>query len=149
MRSSPDRKDMTMGYTPYGYRIENGEAVIDKTAATKISKLYEAYLAGASFETSAKMAGIKIQHCGAKRMMANRHYLGDDFYPAIIDSETFDKAEAEKQHRAEALGRLDRKKEKPAQVIPTNFRFEKPEKSYKDPAMQAQYLYSLIETEAM
>ena len=140
---------MTMGYTPYGYRIENGEAVIDKTAATKISKLYEAYLAGASFEASAKMAGIKIQHCGAKRMMANRHYLGDDFYPAIIDNETFDKAEAEKQHRAEALGRLDRKKEKPAQVIPTNFRFEKPEKSYKDPAMQAQYLYSLIETEAM
>ena len=60
--------------------------------------------------------------------MANRHYLGDDFYPAIIDSETFDKAEAEKQHRAEALGRLDRKKEKPAQIIPTNFRFEKPEK---------------------
>ena len=111
---------MTMGYTPYGYRIENGEAVIDKTAATKISKLYEAYLAGASFETSAKMAGIKIQHCGAKRMMANRHYLGDDFYPA-----------------------------KPAQIIPTNFRFEKPEKSYQDPAMQAQYLYSLIETEAM
>lgn len=140
---------MTMGHTPYGYRIENGNAVIDETAATKIRKLYEAYLAGASFETSAKMAGIEIQHCGAKRMMANRHYLGDDFYPAIIDKDTFDKAEAEKQHRVEALGRLDRKKEKPAPVIPTNFRFEKPEKSYKDPAMQAQYLYSLIETEAM
>ena len=149
MRTLPDGKDMTMGHTPYGYRIENGNAVIDEAAATKIRKLYEAYLAGASFETSAKMAGIEIQHCGAKRMMANRHYLGDDFYPAIIDSETFDKAEAEKQHRAEALGRLDRKKEKPAQIIPTNFRFEKPEKSYQDPAMQAQYLYSLIETEAM
>ena len=138
-----------MGHTPYGYRIENGKAVIDEEASAKIKKLYEAYLAGASFQSAANEAGIEVKHCGAKRMMANRHYLGDDFYPAIIDSETFDKAEAEKQHRAEALGRLDRKKEKPAQVIPTNFRFEKPEKSYKDPAMQAQDLYSLIETEAM
>jgi hypothetical protein len=149
MRTLPDGKDMTMGHTPYGYRIENGKAVIDEEAAAKIKKLYEAYLAGASFQSAANEAGIEVKHCGAKRMMANRHYLGDDFYPAIIDNETFDKAEAEKQHRAEALGRLDRKKEKPAQIIPTNFRFEKPEKSYKDPAMQAQYLYSLIETEAM
>ena len=132
-----------MGHTPYGYRIENGKAVIDEEAAAKIKKLYEAYLAGASFQSAANEAGIEVKHCGAKRMMANRHYLGDDFYPAIIDSETFDKAEAEKQHRAEALGRLDRKKEKPAQVIPTNFRFEKPEKSYKDPAMCKDISYRL------
>lgn len=149
MRTLPDGKDLTMGHTPYGYRIEKGKAVIDEAAAAKIRKLYEAYLAGASFQKAAKEAGIEIQHCGAKRMMANRHYLGDGFYPTLIDSETFDKAEAEKQRRAEALGRLNRKKEKPIQATPTNFHFEKPEKNYKDPAMQAQYLYGLIETEAM
>jgi len=136
---------MTMGHTPYGYRIENGKAVIDEDAAAKIRKLYEAYLAGASFQSAANEADIEVKHCGAKRMMANRHYLGDDFYPAIIDKETFDKAEAEKQRRAEALGRLNRKKDKPVQATPTHFHFEKPEKSYDDPALQAQYLYSLIE----
>jgi hypothetical protein len=138
-----------MGHTPYGYRIEKGKAIIDELAAAKIRKLYEAYLAGASFQTAAKEAGIEVQHCGAKRMIANRHYLGDDFYPAIIDTDTFDKAKKEKQRRAEALGRLNRKKDKPVQAVPTNFRFGKPEKNYKDPAMQAQYLYGLIETEAM
>jgi hypothetical protein len=100
---------MTMGHKPYGYRIENGKAVIDEEVAAKIKKLYEAYLAGASFQSAANEAGIEVKHCGAKRMMANRHYLGDDFYPAIIDKDTFDKAEAEKQRRAEALGRLNRK----------------------------------------
>ena len=134
-----------MGHTPYGYRIENGKAVIDEDAAAKIRKLYEAYLAGASFQSAANEADIEVKHCGAKRMMANRHYLGDDFYPVIIDKETFDKAEAEKQRRAEALGRLNRKKDKPVQATPTHFHFEKPEKSYDDPALQAQYLYSLIE----
>nr|WP_270850915.1 integrase [Lactobacillus delbrueckii] len=98
-----------MGHKPYGYRIENGKAVIDEEVAAKIKKLYEAYLAGASFQSAANEAGIEVKHCGAKRMMANRHYLGDDFYPAIIDKDTFDKAEAEKQRRAEALGRLNRK----------------------------------------
>jgi hypothetical protein len=136
---------MTMGHKPYGYRIENGKAVIDEEAAAKIKKLYEAYLAGASFQSAANEAGIEVKHCGAKRMMANRHYLGDDFYPAIIDKDTFDKAEAEKQRRAEALGRLNRKKDKPAQAAPTHFHFEKPEKNCDDPALQAEYLYSLIE----
>lgn len=138
-----------MGHTPYVYKIKNGKAVIDEEAAEKIRKLYEVYLAGASFQNAANEAGIEVKHCGAKRIMANRHYLGDDFYPSIIDKETFDKAETEKQHRAEALGRLNRKKDKPAQVIPTNFRFKKSAKSYKNPAMQAQYLYSLIERSVM
>ena len=134
-----------MGHKPYGYTIENGKAVIDEEVAAKIKKLYEAYLAGASFQSAANEAGIEVKHCGAKRMMANRHYLGDDFYPAIIDKDTFDKAEAEKQRRAEALGRLNRKKDKPAQAAPTHFHFEKPEKNCDDPALQTEYLYSLIE----
>jgi len=140
---------MTMGHTPYGYRIANGKAVIDEDAAAKIRKLYEAYLAGSSFQAAANEAGIEVKHCGAKRMMANHHYLGDDFYPAIIDKETFDKAEAEKQRRAEALGRLSSKKDKPAQAAPTHFHFEKPEKNYDDPRLQAEFLYDLIESEVV
>ena len=43
--------------------------------------------------------------------MENRHYLGDDFYPAIIDQETYDKATAIRLERAGKLGRLNKKKE--------------------------------------
>ena len=60
---------MKMGHTPYGYKIENGKAVIDNEAVTKIQNLYGAYLAGASLQKAANDAGIDVKHCGAKRIM--------------------------------------------------------------------------------
>ena len=39
-------------------------------------------------------------------------YLGDDYYPAIIDKETFDKAEEIRMERAKALGRVWELKER-------------------------------------
>ena len=104
-----------MGHIPYGYSIENGCATINKDEADKIRKLYENYLSGMALTKAASAAGIETYHGTAKRLMENRHYLGDDFYPAIIDQETFDKAE---EH-------------------------------YDDPRLQAEYLYSLIESEAI
>lgn len=37
-----------MGHTPFGYRIENGIAIIDEPAATKLRQLYKNYLSGMS-----------------------------------------------------------------------------------------------------
>ena len=39
-------------------------------------------------------------------MMQNKRYLGDDYYPAIIDKETFDAAEKERVKRQIRLGRI-------------------------------------------
>jgi hypothetical protein len=85
-----------MGHTPYGYRIENGCAVINEEEADKIRKaLYENYIAGMAQSKAAIEAGIETYHSSAKRLMQNRHYLGDDFYPAIIDQETFDEGRSD------------------------------------------------------
>ena len=84
-----------MGHTPYGYRIEEGKAVIDEAAAAQVRELYKNYLSGLSLTNAAKEAGLELLHSGSKRMMRNKHYLGDDFYPAIIDKESFDAVEAE------------------------------------------------------
>ena len=138
-----------MGHTPYGYRIENGCAVIDEEAAAKIRRLYENYFAGMSQSKAAIEAGIETYHSSAKRLMQNRHYLGDDFYPPIIDQETFDKAEAIRLERAGKLGRLNRVKEAKPEKVPTYFRFAEAEQHYDDPRLQAEYLYSLIESEAI
>ena len=89
-----------MGHTPFGYRIENGTAVIDEPAATKLRQLYKNYLSGMSLSKAAAEAGIPTYHGTAKRLMETAHYLGDDFYPAIIDKETFDKAAQELHRRA-------------------------------------------------
>ena len=136
-----------MGHTPYGYTIQNGSALIDEEKAGKIRKLYKNYLSGMALRTAATEAGIETYHGTAKRLMENPHYLGDEFYPAIIDRETYDKAAEERLRRAGKLGRLDRKKAAKPAVIPTRFHFAEAETEYEDPRLQAEYLYSLIESE--
>ena len=96
---------------------------------------------------AAAAAGIETYHGTAKRLMENRHYLGDDFYPAIIDQETFDEAAAIRLERAGKLGRLNRKKNSKPTTSPTSFRMAVAEQHYEDPRLQAEYLYSLIESE--
>ena len=96
---------------------------------------------------AAAAAGIETYHGTAKRLMENRHYLGDDFYPAIIDQETYDKAAAIRLERAGKLGRLNRKKNVEPAASPTGFRMAAAERHYEDPRLQAEYLYSLIESE--
>jgi cysteine synthase len=113
----------------------------------KIRKLYENYLSGMALAKAAAAAGIETYHGTAKRLMENRHYLGDDFYPAIIDQETYDKAAAIRLERAGKLGRLNRKKSAKPAASPTGFRMAAAEQHYEDPRLQAEYLYSLIESE--
>lgn len=136
-----------MSHVPYGYRIENGKAVIDEEKAEKVKKLYKAYLSGLAYVPAAEAAGLKLYHTGAKKMMQNKHYLGDDFYPAIIDNETFEAAEAERIKRQVKLGRVF--DDKPAQEnkVATGFRMPNVQMKYDDPFKQAEYLYSLIESE--
>lgn len=138
-----------MGHTPYGYTIQNGSALIDEEKAGKIRKLYKNYLSGMALRTAATEAGIETYHGTAKRLMENPHYLGDEFYPAIIDRETYDKAAEERLRRAGKLGRLNLLKSSKPIKVPTHFWFAEAEKEYEDPRLQAEYLYSLIESEAI
>ena len=137
-----------MGHTPFGYKIVSGKAVVDEVAAGQIRKLYENYLSGLSLENAAKEAGIKTYHGTVKKLLSNRHYLGDAFYPAIIDEETFTKASLEGDRRSEKLGRNNRVPAPKVKKAPTRFTFiESIAIQGVTPAEQAEYLYSLIESE--
>lgn len=136
-----------MGHTPYGYRIEDGIAVIDQEAARKLRRLYENYISGMSLKTAAAKAGIETYHGTAKRLMMTRHYLGDDFYPAIIDEEIFHKAQEELTKRAAALCRMNRDTQQKTLKTPTLFTIREIEKHFANPAAQAEYMYSLIDCE--
>ena len=139
---------MSRGHMPYGYRIENGTAVVCEEQAAQIRKIYEGYLGGLSLKGAAREAGLILSHASVKRMMQNPHYLGDEFYPAIIDRETYDAFEEERQRREKALGRdnLERKTVE-AGPAPTAFRIKQAEQTFADPYRQAEYMYSLIESE--
>ena len=136
-----------MSHTPFGYRIENGKAIIDETAAEQIKVLFQSYLSGDSLATAAKKAGIKGFHSGTGRILRNKRYLGDEFYPAIIDKDTFNTAEAERIMRAERLGRTKKSKQVKEVVYPTTFRMKEGTEELDDPFGQAEYAYSLIEME--
>ena len=139
---------MGRGHTPFGYRIENGKAVVCEEEAAQIRKLYERYLNGLSLVATAADAGLTMKHTSVKCIMQNPHLLGDDFYPAIIDQETYDAFEAERKRREKALGR-DKRAKRPIEARPasTSFRMREAMSVNDDPYKQAEYIYSLIESE--
>lgn len=150
MRINLKRKDLTiMGHTPYGYKIENGKAVIDEPAATKIRTLYTNYLSGMALVAAAKASGIDTYQGTVRRLLQNRHYIGDTFYPAIIDITTYKKANAELTARATTMGRLNKITVLPTKDAPVNFTMGEITNHFPDPLKHAEYLYSLIESEAI
>lgn len=138
-----------MGHTPFGYRIVGGVAVIDETAAATVRNLYKNYLSGMGLTTAAKEAGLDTYHGTAKRMMCNRIYLGDDFYPPIIDKDTFAQVQEEIAIRATKLGRTELKQKAKITHIPTKFYMHEITENYSDPIMQAEYIYNLIRSEVL
>jgi hypothetical protein len=79
--------------------------------------------------------------------MENRHYLGDDFYPAIIDQETFDKAAEDRIRTRRETRQAEQQKECKTGRVSYRLRMAAAEQHYEDPRLQAEYLYSLIESE--
>ena len=137
-----------MAHTPYGYNIIDGKAVIDNTQADQVRALFEADISGMGLMAAAKKAGLNIYHGSAGRMLRNTHYLGDEYYPEIIDKATFDKAEEVRMAKANYLKKYDKElKVKESPEIPSQFKMARPRKKYSNPYEQAEYLYGLIESE--
>ena len=136
-----------MSHIPYGYKIENGVPIIDEAKATNIRKLYEHYLSGLALTVAAKEAGIETYHCTAGKMLRNTHYLGYEYYPAIIDRVTFDAAEVERQKRAKKLGRIRQPMKQEKVAISTTFHIGAVKTKYSNPFRQAEYVYSKIKSE--
>jgi len=137
-----------MGHTPYGYRIENGTAVINDQEADCVRRIFDNYISGMSLREAASAAGHPLVHSTVKRMLTKKYYCGDDFYPAIIDISTFHTANSELKRRADNKNQTG----KTRRIVPkpeTEFTFSPPLTQYDDPYEQAQYLYSLIESKVV
>lgn len=135
-----------MEHTPYGYEIIGGRAVINEGQTANIRQICENYLSGMSFKNAAAAVGLTMSHCGVKRLMLNKRYVGDSFYPPILKKETVRKVEAERIRREKALGR-DRGKGVPEGTIFTKFSAPKITLKYDDPVRQAEYAYTQIRSE--
>lgn len=137
-----------MPHNPYGYRIVDGKAEVDEEQAVKVRSLFDNYISGMGLKAAAEKAGLTIYHGSAGRMLRNTHYLGDEYYPAIIDKETFDKAEERRQETAKYLNKYKELKPQERPPVPTKFSMAEPSEEFVDPYRQAEYIYGLIESEA-
>ena len=134
-------------HIPYGYRVVDGKAVVDEVQAEQVRNFFEEYISGKALKVAAENVGLKIYHGSAGRMLRNTRYFGDDYYPAIIDQELFDRAEEERQSRANQLGRVRELQGKEMPAVPLHFAMGRQTKVIYDPYEQAEYAYSLIESE--
>lgn len=137
-----------MAYVPYGYTITGGIVTVDEKAAEQVRVFFEKYISGLSLAVAGQQAGIEKTHSSMGLILKNIHYIGNDVYPAIIDKETFNKAEEVRNKRAKDLGRIVELAAFTAPSPIERFKMRKSEgKLPADPVTRAEYLYSLIESE--
>jgi len=82
-----------MRIIPYGYRIENGLAVTDKNESKALQQAFKFYLNGDSLQAISNKLGIKRNPSGMLNLLADKRYLGTDFYPPLINNEIFDQVQ--------------------------------------------------------
>ena len=138
-----------MAHTPYGYKIQDGKAVLDLVEAAQLKELFKLYLSGLSMNAASEKSGIKCYHATVAKMLTNKTYLGDDYYPQIIGEDIFKQAGVEKLRRAKKLGRVRENIPKEEMIKEYKFMLDKVEPLYDDPFKQAEYVYSLIESEVV
>ena len=110
---------------------------------------HEAIISHSDFDAANALVNQRTAEKGIdKRLMETTHYLGDSFYPAIIDKDTYQKAQEERKSRATALGRNNKKTQMRKLQIPTRFHMGEVAALYDNPVKQAEYLYGLIESES-
>lgn len=134
-----------MTHVPYGYKIEAGIAVLDEPAAIAIRNLFVTFIECRSMRAAAKKAGIEKTHSVVGRILKNKIYLGTDFYPQIIDDETFAKVQETRNTNARSQNRLRALQPDKPLRINSQFRIGRVEKKHDNPYLQAQYAYSQIE----
>ena len=138
-----------MSHIPFGYAIQNGKAVVNEKEAVQVKELFGAYLSGLSLTEAAQKVGIKRYHTSVARMLADKRYVEDKFYPPIISKDTFEKAQLERRRRAEELGRIYEHKGNEKKILNFRFHASMPDNLYDDPFQQAEYAYSLIKSEVI
>ena len=88
-----------MAHIPYGYRIENGTAVIDPEQSKKLIDFIDAYLGGLSIKESRKASGIELTGSSILDYLRSGTYAGTEYYPPIVPEGTQDRILEELERR--------------------------------------------------
>lgn len=102
-------------HTPFGYRIIDGKAEIMPETAKVVRAVFQEYLTGIATRQIAKNlteqgvlnASHKLSwnHGSVGKILKNRKYTGDEFYPPLIDTEIFEQVQCRREEQVKKLGR--------------------------------------------
>lgn len=102
-------------HTPFGYRIIDGKAEIMPETAKVVRAVFQEYLTGIATRQIAKNlteqgvlnASHKLSwnHGSVGKILENRKYTGDEFYPPLIDTEIFEQVQRRREEQVKKLGR--------------------------------------------
>ena len=94
---------------PYGYEMKNGVIVVCPSEADILRQIFADYIGGAFLKAIAdRLTADKVEYLPGeygwnknriKRIIEDRRYMGTDTYEAIIDEDTFIKANSAKDSR--------------------------------------------------
>lgn len=107
---------MMQHHMPIGYRMAEGKIQIDKEKAKIVRMVFRDYVSGISTYALAKkltaMGALNANqkpswnHGSIGKILENTRYLGDDFYPAMIEPELFQQVQKYRETQRSQLGRI-------------------------------------------
>lgn len=107
---------MRQRHMPLGYRMAGGKIFVVPEQAELVKEVFQAYSEGNSMyqlarklmERGALNANHKPvwNHGTVGKILENRRYPGDEFYPAIIEPELFIKVQERRKEKSRELGRI-------------------------------------------
>lgn len=102
-------------HMPFGYKMANGIVTVEQEKAELVRKMFNDYIAGVSLIQTAKdlsKQGIpnangkpSWNHGSIGKILSNRKYTGNDFYPAIVTEEIFSAVKACREEKNTELNR--------------------------------------------
>ena len=132
------------GGVPFGYRIENGKAVVNEEEAEKLREFFKLFLAGSSMAGAARDAGLSCHHTTLPFLMKRKAYVGTDFYPAIVTAEYQQKLITEWEKRKGEGPRTPNVRAVRFVKINTEFTSSSPEPPHTTPESYIMALYEQI-----
>lgn len=110
---------MTNRKLPFGYRMEQGQAVIHPAESEIVAAIFRRYIEGASYLDI--VAALKTQHVRydaerlwsksmVARILGDRRYTGKDGFLALLDEETFQRAARKRAAKQTPIQRTEAQK---------------------------------------
>lgn len=102
-------------HMPLGYQMLGGKVEIVPETGKIVKGIFNAYLEGTSICQIAKgLTKLGVlnasqkplwNHCSVGKILENRKYIGDSFYPQLITEDVFRRVQERREEKAVSLGR--------------------------------------------